>query len=474
MASTSAGAAGGGNAVDEQATGVAVRCTQTARDGGQRLAVMPEIAWRPAVEADLPSIVVRPQVGYQEILGFGGAITEAMATTLLALPARAQEELLAAYFDPRTGHGYTLARTHINSCDFAKGNYAHAAVEGDVDLAHFGIERDRQALLPVIQGASRVAGAPLQLLASPWSPPAWMKSNAKMNGGGKLREEFRAAWAACYCRFVEEYERAGVRVWGLTVQNEPAATQPWDSCVYTGAEERDFVRDHLGPALKRAHLERLKLLVWDHNRDLMFERAQTVLDDPDAAAYVWGVAFHWYGADCFANVGKVHDAWPDKHLLFTEGCQEGGPHAGSWLPGERYARSMIQDLNHWADGWIDWNLLLEKSGGPNHVGNLCAAPILADVATGELQYQSAYYYLGHFSRFIKPGARRVLAASGHDHLETTAAWNPDGSMAVVVLNRTEQPIAYTLKCGGRGATLTIPPRAIQTLTFKGEASHVAR
>ena len=192
------------------------------------------------------------------------------------------------------------------------------------------------------------------------------------------------------------------------------------------------MRDHLGPALHNAGLGHVKIVIWDHNRDLMVERANVVLSDPAAAAFVWGTGFHWYGEDHFDHVQLVHDAWPDKQLLFTEGCQEGGPHAGSWELGERYARSMINDLNRWTVGWIDWNLLLDSTGGPNHVGNLCSAPILADTDGDVLHHQSSYWYLGHFSRFVQPGASRVLCASNRQVLECTAFVNPDGSFQIVL------------------------------------------
>jgi len=208
-----------------------------------------------------------------------------------------------------------------------------------VDLHSFSIDRDRVALLPMIQAAQQVAGRKLQLLVSPWSPPAWMKSNGQMNGGGHLLAQYRAAWARCFVEFICAYEAEGVPVWGVSVQNEPEAVQTWDSCVYTAEEERDFVRDHLGPALTAAGLGHVRILIWDHNRDRMVERADSVLSDPQAAQYIWGTGFHWYVEDHFEHVQMLHDAWPEKHLLFTEGCQEGGPHTGEWAVGERYASS---------------------------------------------------------------------------------------------------------------------------------------
>ncbi len=434
----------------------------TAQGGGAHLALS---ALHPlAANAFAPpvSLYLNPAKTFQSLEGFGGAFTEAAAVTWQGLSPERRAEVLRAYFDTTCGHGYTFCRVHMNSCDFAMGNYAHVEQAGDIDLSSFNIRRDRQALLPMIQAAQKTAGRSLQLLVSPWSPPAWMKSNGTMNDGGHLLAQYRDAWARCYVKFIQAYEAQGVPVWGVSVQNEPEAVQRWDSCIYTAEEERDFVRDHLGPTLHQAGLGHIKIVVWDHNRDRLVERADVVYSDPQSAKYVWGAGFHWYCGDHFDHVQLLHDAWPDKQLLFTEGCQEGGPHLGEWELGERYARSMIQDLNHWTVGWIDWNLLLDHSGGPNHVGNLCSAPVMADVQHDTLLYQNSFAYLGHFSRFIRPGARRVLCAATLEVLECTAFLNTDGSLAVVALNRSESAVDYTLRVGGLQYAITLPARAIAT------------
>jgi glucosylceramidase len=438
-----------------------MRCVLTARDGPARLSEQAPLVSGSA-HAGLPVLFVDTMRRFQVIEGFGAAFTEAAAVTWQGLGAASRERVLRDCFDRDRGHGYTLCRVHMNSCDFALGNYAHVETPGDVELRGFSIARDRRALLPFIQAALRVAGRPVRLLVSPWSPPAWMKDNGEMNHGGRLLPQYRAAWARCFVRFIEAYEREGVPVWGVSVQNEPAAKQRWDSCLYSAEEERDFVRDHLGPELAGAGLSHVKIVIWDHNRDHMVERASVVLSDPAAARYVWGTGFHWYGEDHFDHVQLLHDAWPDKQLLFTEGCQEGGPHAGSWDLGERYAHSMINDLNRWTVGWIDWNLLLDMQGGPNHVGNLCSAPILADAATDTLHHQSSYHYIGHFTRFVQPGARRVLCAATSQVLEATAFVNPDGSTAVVAMNRSEAPIEHALRLDGASFGATLPPRSIAT------------
>jgi glucosylceramidase len=438
-----------------------IRCFLTARDTGARLTEQPQL---PAVdvESGLPTILVNTERKFQQILGFGGAFTEASAVNWLGLGTARRQQLLEACFHPARGHGYSLCRVHMGSCDFALGNYAHAEADDDFALASFTIERDRQALLPFIRAAQEVAGAPIKLLASPWSPPAWMKTTGRMNDGGRLRPECRGAWARCYARFIEAYAAEGVPIWGVSVQNEPLATQRWDSCLYTADEERDFVRDHLGPELETAGLGHVKIVIWDHNRDLMVERANAVYSDPAAARFVWGTGFHWYGEDHFDHVQQVHDAWPDKQLLFTEGCQEGGPHHGSWELGERYARSMINDLNRWTVGWIDWNLVLDQQGGPNHVGNFCSAPIHTDAATDSFSLQSSYYYLGHFARFVRPGAHRVLCASSRQDIEATAFRNVDGVVAVVLMNRTGQAQRLELRIDETRGVADLPPRSIAT------------
>ena len=443
---------------------VLTRFVLSDRDGGLRLAEQPLPAPPSDAHRHLPQLMVRMDILHQEHLGFGGAFTEAAATVWQGLPEPAREQLLRDYFDPVHGHGYTLGRVPINSCDFSLSHYAHVEEGGDFALASFGIERDRRALLPFIRAAQRAAGRPLQLLASPWSPPAWMKTNDRMDDGGRLKPECRAVWAQCFVRFIRAYQAEGVPIWGVSVQNEPMAQQRWESCLYTAEEERDFVRDHLGPALREAGLGDVKIVVWDHNRDLMVERARVIYSDPQAAAFVWGTGFHWYGPENFEHVQQVHDAWPDKHLLFTEGCQEGGPHIGSWEVGERYARNVIADLNRWTVGWIDWNLLLDEHGGPNHVGNFCSAPVLADAARGELLHQSGYWALGHFARFIRPGARRALCVATPD-IDATAFVDDAGSATVVVSNRRDDELRFALCIAGSSSVIELPPRSIGTLLF---------
>jgi glucosylceramidase len=445
-----------------------IRIFVTAKDTDDRITEKDAITAVGKTKVDIPSVFLDPGKRFQTIEGMGGAFTEAAAVTLYKMSEGNQQRILKAYFDPVEGHGYTLCRTHINSCDFSVGNYAYDEVAGDTELKHFSIERDQQALLPMIKAALAISKTPFKLFASPWSPPAWMKTNGQMNRGGTLKPEYRDAWARYYVRYIQEYKKQGVDIWGLTVQNEPASTQKWDSCVYSAEEERDFVRDHLGPVLEKSGLGHVKIMIWDHNRDLLVERASVAYADPEASKYIWGTAYHWYTQDKFNNLQLHHDAWPDKKLFFSEGCQEGGPHTGDWKVGERYAHSMINDFNQWAVAWTDWNLLLDETGGPNHVGNFCSAPILADTAHDKVIFQSAYYYIGHFARFVHPGARRILCATTRENLEATAFINPDGTVVVVVLNPTDDAQNFSLNTPDSTAVTKSPAHSISTFVIAAQ------
>ncbi|HRE07065.1 MAG TPA: glycoside hydrolase family 30 protein [Opitutaceae bacterium] len=436
---------------------------ETARDNGRRLARI-EATFTP-FPAGAAVISVDPGQRFQTMVGFGGALTESSAWVLAQLGEAGRAEVLRRYFDPVAGIGYTLARTHINSCDFSLGSWALAETPGDVELKDFTLAPMRRWVLPLIHEARAAAGGDtLRLMASPWSPPAWMKTNGRMAGGGSLRPEYRAAWARYYVRFVEAMRREEkIPVWALTVQNEPEAVQSWESCLYTPEEERDFVRDHLGPALAAAGMADVRLLGWDHNRDGIERRADALFGDPEASRYLWGVALHWYISEDYAASSRVRAKYPDKPILFTEGCWEAGAALGAWRHGEGYARQMMGDFRNGVSGWIDWNIVLDARGGPNHVGNFCDAPVIVDTATGEVRYQSGFYYIGHFSRFVRVGAERIASEGAPAGLNAMAFRNPDGGVVVVVLNETDDPVTFGLAVVGesnRGCR--IPAHGIQT------------
>lgn len=416
-------------------------------------------------------VFVDPSKTFQTMLGIGGALTDASAETYAKLPREKQQEILQAYYDTKKGIGYTLARTNINSCDFSSDSYTYVK-DNDKELRTFSVEHDKQYRIPFIKQAIAAAGGKLTLYASPWSPPAWMKDNNDMLNGGKLKPEFYQSWANYYTKFIKAYQREGIPVWGLTIQNEPMAKQTWESCIYTAGEERDFLKNYLGPTMKKEGLGDKKIIIWDHNKDFVFERATTLLNDPEAAKYAWGVGFHWYedwtgGDQVFDNIKRVHESFPAKNLLFTEGCNApfNSSQINDWKWGERYGRTMINDFNNGTVGWTDWNILLDETGGPNHVQNFCFAPIHADTKTGKLNYMNAYYYIGHFSKFIRPGAKRITSAPSRSQLLSTAFINEDGKVAVVVMNSTDKKITYYLSIGDKGSEVNSLPHSIATLVF---------
>jgi len=419
-----------------------------------------------------PCVFVDPSKTFQTMVGIGGALTDASAETFARLPGDKQQEFLQQYFDPQEGIGYTMARTNIHSCDFSSGSYTYVS-DNDASLKTFSIAHDQEYRIPFIKQAIAAAGGKLTLFASPWSPPAWMKTNNDMLHGGKLKPEVYQNWANYFTKFINAYEAEGIPIWGISVQNEPMATQTWESCIYTAEDERDFIKKYLGPTLQSAGMGDKKLIAWDHNRDLLYQRASTILDDPEAAKYVWGIGFHWYedwtgGGKIFDNVRRVAEAYPNTNLIFSEGCAESFNFSKmeEWRWGEIYGRSMINDFNNGTSAWTDWNILLDETGGPNHVGNFCFAPVHANTRTGQIYYLSSFYYIGHFSKFIRPGAKRIISASSRGQLLTTAFLNTDGTIAVVVMNQSNDNIPYRIWIKGMAAETTSLPHSIQTLVIE--------
>lgn len=414
------------------------------------------------------TVFIDPSKTFQSFFGIGAALTDASAETFYKMPKTAQQELLTAYFNKDKGIAYTVARTNINSCDFSSDMYTYVQ-EGDKELKTFSIAHDEKYKIPFIKEAIATAGGKLNLFASPWSPPAFMKDNNSMLQGGKLKPEYYDSWALYYTKFIIAYEKNGVPIWGISVQNEPMAKQKWESCIYTAQEETNFLKNHLGPTMSKEGLANKKIIVWDHNRDLIYQRAQAYFNDSEAAKYIWGIGFHWYedwsgGTPMYENIRRVHEAFPDKHIFFTEGCAENfdAEKYSAWRLGEKYGRSMINDFNNGMVGFTDWNILLDETGGPNHVQNFCFAPIHANTKTGKLIYTNAYYYIGHFSKFIKPGAKRIAATASRSQLLTTAFKNPDGKLVVVVMNQSDIATPFSLWINGNAAPTVAAPHAIYT------------
>ena len=409
-------------------------------------------------------VKVYPNILNQEIIGFGGAFTEASAYVWSRMSKKKQDELTRLYFGDG-GNDYNFCRTHIQSCDFSLGNRAYVE-EGDGTCSSFSIDGDKAYQIPFIKAAQELNGD-IEFLASPWSPPAFMKTNNEMNHGGHLLEEYYDAWAEIMTRYILSYEKEGITIKRLTVQNEPEAVQTWDSCIYTAEEEKLFACNHLRKKLDDAGLEGVKISIWDHNKDLLIERVEGVFTDEEADASIAGIAFHWYSGDHFEALDYIHHKYPDKELIFTEGCVEYSrfAEADQTANAMMYAHDILGNLKAGMNGYIDWNLILDNEGGPNHVKNLCDAPVMCDYAADTIDVKLSYYYIGHFSRFIKKGARCMLTSSYKKSLEAVGFVNPDGEKVLIVLNNSVVAEVFEVYDGTKCCQLTIEPNSIMTVCW---------
>lgn len=413
---------------------------------------------------DSQAINVYPEVEYQTILGFGGAMTESAAINLQKMDARTREEVLEKYFS-KEGLGYHFCRISINSSDFSEAPYDYIEPL-DAALSSFSLEHEENTVFKMIRCAENTSGTELDVIATPWSPPAWMKTNSCRCNGGKLKPEYYSVWAEYFVKYVQEARKRGIPVTTISIQNEPLAYVSWDSCIYSAQEERDFLKKYLYPALEAAGLSDIKIMIWDHNKDKMVERVRTIMEDAEAASHVWGVAFHWYAGDHFEALDIVHQMYPELTMIYTEGCN-GGVYrkTGEWCSGERIAHEIFGDLNHWTSACIDWNLVLDEQGGPTYAENYCDAPIIYDTVRGKYILESSYYYIGHFSKYVQRGAKRIAFSAFSDTMDVSAFKNPDGQIVVVVMNREDEDRDICLRCDGQLASLKLEAHSIHTLLF---------
>ncbi len=414
---------------------------------------------------------IYPEAEYQKIIGFGGAMTEAACENLKSMDSKLRSKAMEMYFDKEKGIGYSLIRSTINSCDFSKDFYSYDDVEGDVSLKHFDISHDKEAIIPAIKEAFDITKGDLKLFASPWSPPSWMKTNGRMNRGGKLKKEYYSTWAEYFSKFIDAYGKNDIPVWAVTAQNEAKAEQNWESCFYSKEDESDFVNNYLIKTLEKNGQKDVLVFVWDHNKERVIERALAEFlkggKGPD------GIAVHWYSGEHFRALDVFHRLFPDKLILPSEHSKSKGKRV--YDSGESYAHDIIGDLNNYANGWTDWNMFLDENGNPDHwkdeqiesgwtkekiwVGE---APIVYDSENKTLDIRSSYYYMGHFSKFIRPGAVRIGSSVFAEKLETVSFKNPDGSIATVVLNRNSRGGKFAIRYKEQLAEISIKPHSIVT------------
>jgi len=358
---------------------VRVEWTQTARNSDGSLVLLRDMAHLSMGSLDgagEKGVVVDRGTRHQTFEGFGGAFTAAAAINWRSLTPADQAELIHLYFDAPDagGLGYTMGRVPINSCDFTPASYNFDDTDGDVGLQHFdaNVTRDvENGMVPMIQAAQaavRRRGLELKLLASPWSPPAWMKLpvhgvagdpgtglrsmtlSANPNG---LDPAMQRPWASYFSRWISAYRAHGIRIWGVTVQNEPEATAGWEAMLWTAQFMADFVREHLGPVLAADH-PHVSIWGFDHNKDHVADWARVLYADPGAAKYLAGVGVHWYGGLQTDKLQEAHEIAPEKRILATEACNCVGnvvysspSIAAWWTRAERLAIDILEDLRFW-------------------------------------------------------------------------------------------------------------------------------
>ncbi|SNR85904.1 glycoside hydrolase family 30 protein [Dokdonia pacifica] len=461
-----------------------------------------------------------PDQEFQEYIGFGASFTESSAWNLATIPIELREEVLTNLFSPSKGAGFSLTRTHINSSDYSNNHYTYVE-KGDKTLSTFSVYEDMKGftgdendqvrdielvdskydIIPMILEASEVPDSDFKIIASPWSPPSWMKAGetAEMTNGSLL-PEYYGIWAEYLSKYVSDYKAQGINLWGITPQNEPlhAHDARWDSNGFTPEQGRDFLRDHLGPQLvKDGHLNvddleaGLKVLIYDHNKSTMNNYVTPTYNDPEAAKYAWGTAFHWYANseldenNWFTKDLDTHrSSWPGKGLIHSESSididskdpigqywRESTDYAGTFVPFDTYAYDIIKDLNHGTQGYIEWCMILNNQGQPNPYDNFNSAPVLINPKTDEVTYTPLYYLLSHFSKFIRPQAVRIgLEGDKVKGVIYTAAKNIDGSLAVIIFNKNEEPYEISFSLEENTYRTEIAPRAMQTVHIQNTMS----
>ena len=444
--------------------------------------------------------IVNPAKTFQTVVGIGSSFTESSAAVWSELSEKKREELLKLYFS-KEGAWISLTRTPIASCDFSLRNYTYAAVPNDIRLEHFSIEPDRAYLLPFIKAAQAVESASFNLLASPWTAPPWMKTNDDWNGG-ELKKSCYPVFAHYISKYIDAYAAEEIPIWGVTPVNEPLGNDSnWESVHFNAEQMRDYIADYLGPRLQEDH-PHVSMWMYDQNREEeMMEWAHTIYGDSTAASYVRGTAVHWYqstidvGGAC---LDELQDHYPTKEILHSEGCIDSignDEPIGDWLeddwywraaatdwgyfwaqetdkknhpkyrPFYRYTRDLIEGFNHHLVGWIDWNMLLNYRGGPNHARNFCLAPILVDSGRDTYYVTPLYYSIAHMSKFVRPGAKRIDLSGTHSNIACVAFLNTDASVVLILFNTHTERVRFSVAVDDVSFAAAVPGEALQTIVI---------
>ncbi len=495
-------------------------------------------------------IEVYPDMKKQAIVGIGSSFTESSAFVLAHLSENDRKEVMENIYGEK-GANFSLARTHIGSCDFTvQGKYSYNDLADDINLSNFSIMNDLKGfdkqqypdlvktsydLLPMIMEAYQVKSQQkdktLNIVASAWTAPAWMKDietwyipgapeNNWQGTGGSLKAEYEEVYADYLIKYLQAYQMVGIDIWGITPVNEPHGNNgQWESMKFTPESQNSFIKRYLGPKLQENKFKDVKLLIYDQNRDGLEEWVEPIYNDTLSSEYVYGAAIHWYESTnkVYEDVlRRVHSKYPNFDIMHTEGCIDdlgkdapGGvtdtvrfkekdwfnnddfwwnPNATDWAysvtwqgvkvedhpiytPVHRYARNIILSLDNWVSGWIDWNVVLDSKGGPNHVGNFCGAPIMIDRQTKDVYYTPIYHILSQFSRTIRPGDyvitnKVVNSTLDDDDLHVLATINSAKEISIQMLNTSDEIISTSIQIEDSYIQVEIPANSLETLQMK--------
>ena len=436
----------------------------TTSDRTALLAPQPAVSFAEAKQDDsLPVVLVADGIAYQTIEGFGASMTDSAAYLIhQRVPPDRQQAVMEELFDARKGIGVSFLRNPMGASDLARFHYSYDDLppgEEDPALAKFSIAHDRADILPLLRQALRI-NPRLRIMGSPWSAPGWMKTSGSMIGGS-LRKEMYPAYALYFRRYVEEYAAEGVPVHYLSVQNEPLyVPKDYPGMAMSAAEQIEFLRDHLLPMLDAARLP-ARILVYDHNWDRP-DYPLAVLSDPalKASPRIAGVAWHWYGGTPGAMT-VLHQFDPSRGQYVTEAS------GGTWIEDQVKAdfESIIHSMRNYARAFVKWGLALNQNRGPNAGGcNTCTGLIEVHEPSGEVKKTIDYYTLGHFSKFVQPGAVRVYSTNAPGII-TAAFVNRDRTRVLVAFNETAAPQRFQAEWRGRRLALELPARAGATVVW---------
>ncbi len=408
-------------------------------------------------EEDNHVVNVYPECEMSPIIGFGSALTEATAYNYAQMSDDVKKKLLEKCFSSK-GANYSYCRIHIGSCDFSLDERSYSK---KADLSDFSIEPDRKYVIPFLRDVINASDRKIFFLASPWSPPAFMKDSGVLIQGGVLRKEFYPVYAEYFARFIEEYKKEGVEISAVTVQNEPNASQTWESCRFTPEQEAEFATDYLRPTLDKHGLQDVKILVWDHNKERLYDRARDILSYPNADKAIWGIGFHWYSGTHFDNISLVRQKF-DKYVLGTELCCRFSKDKTAENRDLRYANEYCNDLRFGVSGVCDWNMVLgDEKGGPYHNrGGGCSAPLYFDDKNDRIVEDGLFPVTKLFSKACTMGDVSIATSSYNPELQTCAIKHKDGSITLIALNLSDCELPVSLRLNGKVAEFKLPPKSL--------------